>query len=272
MYWKRRERLPKFGGDVGPRAQVVYSLGQRAVYRGDPTAARPLFELSLSLSEQIGFLPGQALSIQGLGEIALRRREYLDARALFKQALELFRGTPDVLNQGNCLRSLGDVALSADDPEDPRSRSELAESLFLEAAAIFHGEKNIRGYATCLSQRGSLAASRGDDVTARRLNEEAIPLFQRIGSIANEGNCNVFLGEIEARQGGGNGTRFFDRALELFSMAGNPEGVADAHMHLARVSVGERKDAHIAAAISILGEDRVSELMADMLNEFGSAS
>ncbi|MGH2709048.1 MAG: tetratricopeptide repeat protein, partial [Actinomycetota bacterium] len=88
-------------------------LGQALLSDGNPVAARPLFQESLSLSRASGRKRNEALALLGLGEISVLLRGAEVGRPILDEALTVARESGNNLAIGRCLHALGRLARRA---------------------------------------------------------------------------------------------------------------------------------------------------------------
>jgi len=84
--------------------------------RGQPSAARPLYERSLEVATEIGYTAGRAHAMNCLGTLAQRRGELAEAATLYAAALVEAEGCGETRLMGMVQQNLGIVADSRGNP------------------------------------------------------------------------------------------------------------------------------------------------------------
>src|SRR5579871_184846 len=77
------------------RVKALHSAGNLAVMQGDYAAARALYELSLSMSKELGDKLCIAASLGNLGNVTFAQSDYAAAHALFEESLTIQRELED---------------------------------------------------------------------------------------------------------------------------------------------------------------------------------
>jgi tetratricopeptide (TPR) repeat protein len=234
--------LLRQAGDMLGEAICIRGLGDIALDRSEHDAARTAYEQALPLCRQVGDVLGEANCIQRLGNIALARSQHDVARAAYEQALPLYRQTGDVLGEANCIKGVGDIALA-------RSQHDAARAAFEQALPLYRQVGDVLGEANCIKGVGDIALARSQHDAARAAYEQALPLYRQVGAVPGEGNCALGLGDVARATGDDDAARVrFREALALYERVHRADNVALAHERLARITEGEERAAHVAAA------------------------
>jgi non-specific serine/threonine protein kinase len=164
-------------GDVPAalRAQTLCLVGRMTYNQDDYTAARLLYEESLTLFQKLGDKRGLASVLKELGFLAFAQGDYEQAQTLNAAALASYRGLEDKWGIAGALFHLGHVARMQDNYAAARSYYE-------EALALNQEVGNEDGIPWVLCDLGHVGRSQGDYNTARLHYREALVMFQKQGN------------------------------------------------------------------------------------------
>jgi tetratricopeptide (TPR) repeat protein len=223
-------------------ANCIKSVGNVALGRSDHDAARKAYEQALPLYRQVGDILGEANCIQRLGDVALERLDQDAAQKAHEEALPLYREVGDMLGEANCIRSLGHVALR-------RSDHDAAHQAYEQALPLYRRVGNILGEANCILSLGDIALARSDHDAARQAYAQALPLYRQVGDMLGEANCIQSLGDLAlARSDHDAARKAYEQALALYERIAEPYSIGVAHEMLARITRGQDRAGHFAAA------------------------
>jgi uncharacterized protein HemY len=103
-------------GDKGGIAEVLHTLGHRALDQGDDARATALFEQGLALERERENTHNIARMLADLGKVALQQGDAIRAKSLFEASLARRRELGDKACTAYSLSWLGKVALAQADP------------------------------------------------------------------------------------------------------------------------------------------------------------
>jgi predicted ATPase/DNA-binding SARP family transcriptional activator len=175
---------------LAARAKASLEAANLAHCVRDTERSKELFEMSLSLSRELGDRRGIARSLLSLAE---SNADPEGTRLRIEESLRLAREIGDKWTESWALMSLGWMALGSGD--DEAARSVIEQSL---AVAREQGEIGVMGWA--LDGLGQLASAQGNYAAARRLLEEALALQERLANKGAELNTLARLMEVGWRQ------------------------------------------------------------------------
>lgn len=156
------------------RIQLLYGLGQAALYEGDDQTARKMYEETLAMSLATGDKRHTSMSYRGLGATAKRLGDIATAKKYIKEGLKVSRELNDKLGIAASLNGLGDLA---------RLENNYAEArpLFEETLAIAD-ELGIRQRTgEILKNLGAVEYAENNYEAARKYYSEALLFEQKLG-------------------------------------------------------------------------------------------
>jgi len=184
------------------------------------TAARPLYEESLSLLRELGDRWAQTMPLGSLGNSAFCQGEGARGRALFEENLAIQREFGDKLGVAWSLWALANEALDQED----HGR---AAALFQESLAIYQALEVKLAIATSFSNLGELARRRGDYRQATELQEESLILRRELGNRERIAFSLDGLGRVAWSQHYYESARLLQaEALAIRQESGNPISLA----------------------------------------------
>ena len=158
-------------------AQALKGAGTLAAQQGDNTAARALYEDSLSIRRELNDRPGVGALLSNLGVLAYYGGDYAAARALDEESLALFHEIGDRWSAATLLNNLGDIA--RDEGDFPRARRLLGESLVIRRRL-----GDLGGIAFSLNSLGDVLLDEGDLVAALPVLIESLSINRTLGDRA----------------------------------------------------------------------------------------
>jgi tetratricopeptide (TPR) repeat protein len=237
------ENLIRWHGTPLQQARTWSVFGDLALTRLERDGAQALYEQALPMSQQAGFVGGEAYCVKGLGDIALHRSDLDGAQALYERALPLYQQAGEVLGEANCILRLGDIALKRSDLDGAQAQYERALPLYQQAGAVV-------GEANCIQRLGDIAQERSDLDGAQAQYERALPLYQQVGDVLGEANCIQRLGDIALERSDHDIAQAqYERALLLYQAIPQPYSVGWALVRLALLApAGNDRTRHWQAA------------------------
>jgi len=157
------------------QAQAYLTSGFLACWQGDFAPARPSFETSLKLFEEINHGAGIAFSLHGLGFAANGLGEHTDAGQYFGRCLQIAREIDDKWITSIALHFIA-IGTSF------QSNYDLARTQFEECIDLMkEGYGNTQGTAFSEFHLGRIARIRGDFASAWQHHATGLELFARMG-------------------------------------------------------------------------------------------
>jgi predicted ATPase len=207
--------LPRRSGlEEALRAEILHAAGRLMVLQGDYEQAGVVLEENLTVSRQLGGLPGIADALSSLGVVASSLQEYGQAERIWAEALQVYEAQSDRWGVARAQNNLGDLAVYQGDFSGAIVRlqksveifrdlgSSLGESIALinlgraslhlgearQAAEFFRQSLNLKvaladkeGIAWNLEGLAGVAGAEGQADRAARLFGAAETLRQAIG-------------------------------------------------------------------------------------------
>jgi tetratricopeptide (TPR) repeat protein len=125
----------------------------------------------------------------------------------------------------------------------------VARASYEQALPLYRQVGDVLGEANCIQSLGDIALARSDHEVARASYEQALPLYRQVGDVLGEANCIKSLGDIaRAQDDAAVACQRYHAALALYQRIADPYSIGRAHYHLALVSDGAERAAHLAAA------------------------
>ena len=156
------------------RAYALKGAGTVANAQGDHTAARAMYEESLTIRRDLGDKPGVAVLLNNIGIVARFKADLVSARKMNDEALALFRELGDRWAVGQLLNNQACVA--SDQGDYGEARTLLQESLFIRRQL---GDK--AGLALSLNTLADVFIDQGDYTEVRPVLDESLTLSRELG-------------------------------------------------------------------------------------------
>ncbi|MDZ8051588.1 MAG: tetratricopeptide repeat protein [Aulosira sp. ZfuVER01] len=157
------------------RAVFLYDQAIIKIEQDQPQQAITLFQQSLILTEHIGDVQGQAVTLQQLGILKANNGETEEAIALYQQSLALKEQIGDVQAKAATLQELGRLKANGGEITE-------AIALFQKSLALFEQIGNVQGKAMTLWWLGGIAEQQGNYNQALDYLQPALEILQRIQS------------------------------------------------------------------------------------------
>ncbi|MBH8572700.1 tetratricopeptide repeat protein, partial [Nostocaceae cyanobacterium CENA369] len=177
--------------DEQEKAAIINNLGLLKTHRGKIEDAIALFQQSLAITEQIGYVQGQAQTLNNLGLIKANRGEIEEAIALYEQSLAISEQIDDVKTKATTLHELGRLKVN-------RGEIEEAIALFQQSLAISEQIGDVQMTATTLNNLGLVKANRGKIEEAIALYEQSLAITKKIGDVQMTATTLNNLGLVKA--------------------------------------------------------------------------
>lgn len=199
---ERALALCRIQGDMRQVAAVLHDLAGVVQNQHDGTVRSPqdhaqataLFEESLALSRQTGYVAGTALSLYRLGTLAYAQGDDEHARGLCEESLRLFRRLEDKGSMAAALNSLGYLAWR-------RGDFAMAVLRLEEGLALYREVRNQQGVAWTLSNLARVAEEQHDEPHALALYEERQALLRALGHRPSIASGLRKLGQLAGASG-----------------------------------------------------------------------
>ena len=96
-----------------------------------------------------------------------------------------------------------------------------------------------------------VSLARSEHEAAHQCYQQALPLYRQVGNILGEANCIKSLGDIALLRSDHIAARVqYSKALALYERIREPYSIGMTQERLARVTQGETRDRHLAAAVA----------------------
>jgi tetratricopeptide (TPR) repeat protein len=248
-------------GSINGAANCIHGLGRIAMYRSQFAKADAHFEETRPFYQEVGALQGEANALAGLGETALRRAQYVVATDRFEAALSMYESVGNMVGRSNCIFSFGEIARE-------KSEYEIAMKRYNTAIAFYRQLQVISGEAFCLLGMGQIARILGN-IDAEPQLRKALWIFDHVSQLEGRGKVLLELAELEPDTG--TKRQLLLDALDSHTRFGNPRWIGETHRRLARISEGDERGGHVAAAREAWAPIDLPHLMAELDAEFGPA-
>ena len=229
--------------------------GMLALSQSDYSAARALFEESLSIRRQSTDQAGLVGPLSGLGAATMQLGLHSIAKASFEEALAIQTTMDDKVGMSESFNSLANLAHNRGDLATARALYEMSQELNREV-----------GYRVdvVLHNLGVLAEEEGDLATARLRFEESVEIKRAVSdsnglalSLAKLGQVMAASGDLEAAH------RLLSESLAIKHELGDRPGMAYALERFALVAAGHgrpERALRLAGAAAALRESVGSPL------------
>jgi tetratricopeptide (TPR) repeat protein len=165
--------------DIGDKEGIAISLGNLGVIaaeQGDFTAARALYNQSLTLQHEIGDRSGAASTLGNLGIIAAEQGDYAAAQANYSESQAQQRALGDKHGIAASSMYLGLLALA-------QRQLNRAQAFLGESLAQFHAIGDRRFVAHCLASLAALATDEAVEPATAPQTDRAARLIGATTSI-----------------------------------------------------------------------------------------
>ncbi len=228
-------------GDKSGIAQTLNHLGGIARQQGDYPAAIGLYRESLAARQESEDKLGIAYALNNLGLVARERGDYAQARALHEETLALEMALGDGLGTALALNNLGLVAAYQRNYEMARSYYEKS----LDVCRDLRDKGGIISYA--LNNLGSVAYYQGQFAEARARITESLAIKRELGDKLGIAYALNTLGSVALRQGDvAEAGRLYEESLAIRRALGERLGVAECLEGLAGLAGVEGRAARSA--------------------------
>lgn len=226
-YYERALPLYEAIGWEQEIADVCVSLGDLAVRRGDRDKARAHFERALDIDERLKNERGATIMLGSLAEVLQNQRPG-EAHELARRAAARSERLGDKDLTATSFTVLAQAARALGNAAEAEEADKRAYLLFQEI-----GDKEKA--ATIAVRLGKTAEAVEDWPAAELYFGQARALLSEAGSDNTRmARCDLHLGMLAARHYDvGAATQFLERALHVFDMERDAEGVAEACSYLA---------------------------------------
>jgi len=153
-------------------------MGDATLLSGEPSVARPIYEASLAVYEEIGDQWGRSLPLNALGSVAAALGDYDTARSRYEESLTLLRATADKRAIALTLANLAGAMLH-------QGGYARAKALLLEGLPLWREVGFRPGILVCLTGLGLVAAGEGQPERALRLLGAAPAPSTTIGTMVH---------------------------------------------------------------------------------------
>ena len=228
-------------GDYSTIGWALTGLGRMALIEGDLARARALCEEGMAFRRQAEDLWGIAHSLICLGFLTISEGGLAGAEALFREALTLQRQIGERIGGGWAVTGLAGVALC-------QKNYAQAQTLYSEGLLTFRQQGDQRGVAFALKALAAVAVCQGDFPGAQAPFCESLLISRRLGDPRSIAENLEGLADVACRHQPGRAVRLAAAAFSVRENAGlrRPPAVA------------EKMDALMASACEALGESAFS--------------
>jgi non-specific serine/threonine protein kinase len=174
LSWEALSLCGEIGDDYGV-AWVLDILGWLARRRGQVSAAREHFTLSVETFRAVGDRWAHASALADLGALAGNEGNYREAEAHLNEALAMRRALGDRRGTATTLRSLGYVAYQ-------QEKYSVARRYYEQSLDLVRSSANLWVLSFCLVGLGDTLHQLGDYAEAERLLNEAVALARATGN------------------------------------------------------------------------------------------
>ncbi|MBC8099010.1 MAG: AAA family ATPase, partial [Armatimonadetes bacterium] len=119
------------------RIALLHALAEAHLGIGGYERAQRLYEESVTVAQQAGAQPSQAIALARLGDIAYTQLQYADAHSYYTQSHAIYSVLDDLLGVARALNSLGNVAYDQGDEVNARRLYQESSTLTRGTGAAF---------------------------------------------------------------------------------------------------------------------------------------
>jgi DNA-binding SARP family transcriptional activator/tetratricopeptide (TPR) repeat protein len=245
-WWSTHELVlaaTRRAGNRRGQAQVLRSLGESYLHRGDLHRARASFQDCLTLFEDLGDRHGQAYARLGLGFVAVYRGYHAEAVTCFDHCLALFEDLGDQHGEAVTLDGLAELRRA-------QGRLDEATACLDRSMAAFRDLADRHSQAATLRRRGDVLCAQGRLDEATACLDRSMAAFRDLGDRRWEAIALHSLAEVHRAHGHlDDAIGCLDRSMAAFRDLGDRRWEAIALHSLAEV---HRAHGHLDDAIACL--------------------
>ncbi|MEM9008979.1 MAG: CHAT domain-containing protein, partial [Cyanobacteria bacterium P01_F01_bin.86] len=221
------------------------NIGTVYAEQGRYDDAQTHYEASLTLAQELGLVPDQAVQFSHLSDLAAKRGNYLQALDYAEQSLTIYRDIGARIGERTVLEQLGNVYRAQGDFADALAKHEEALAL-----AQTLGDQDDEAYA--LLALGKTYLQLGQYEQATQFYQSGLQIFRQIGSVIGEANALRFLGNAAVTQAQpAQALALYEQALTIYQDSGSVTGE---HLTLMDMGLVQRQLGNLTVAETTLEE------------------
>jgi len=204
----------ELSGDLIQRGRVLLNLGAIANIEGEFESARVHYTRSRAMSQQAGYVIGEAMALHNLGMLSADEARWDDAEDAYRQCVQLLEQSGDRQMMAAVLVNRSELSCARERFDEAIAGCDLALSMFADL-----GDETGRGEA--LRWKGRALSAIGRRPEGERFLQDSVRIAKRMGVRLLEAESSLDLGLSCADRGDGTqAKRWLSRALELFESLG----------------------------------------------------
>ncbi|MEH1817858.1 MAG: tetratricopeptide repeat protein [Nostoc sp.] len=214
-------------------ASIYHHFGMLKARKGEVDEAIALYNLSLEITERIGYFQGKASTLHELGIIYVNKGEVEQAIALYNQVLEIDERIGNVQGKAATLHCLGSIYVNKGDVDK-------AIALYNQSLEITERIGDVQGKANTLHELGIIYVNKGEVEQAIALYNQSLEIKEHIGDVQGKATTLHCLAGIHADKGEvEQAIALYNQSLEINERISNVQTKAATLHNLAHIYANE---------------------------------
>ncbi|HEX6384120.1 MAG TPA: tetratricopeptide repeat protein, partial [Anaerolineae bacterium] len=247
------------------KREIAFTLYHLGATDPSDAAARPYWEESLALAQEIGDKPLIAEALNWLAFASHRQGEFSTAADLLQESLKVRRIVRDHHGLAIALTNLGTIYAYL-------GENNKAQELLLEGLQTYEQLNDLHGMAAACNNLSYVAINAYNHEAAQEWAEQALTYYREVGNKRGEGEALGMLGEIAFYQKDYERTRsIYQQCIALYESMGL--STSSFHKDLGRVALAQNQYEEAQRELrQALAEEPNSYLTLDILTNIAIVS